>query len=69
MKILKSIDENFVELDLQKEAETAKAILLSDSINKAWIPKSQLEDEPENLQNGLVRIIIPEWLATDKGFV
>ena len=69
MKILKSVDENFVELDLQKEAETAKAILLSDSINKAWIPKSQLEDEPENLQNGLVRIIIPEWLATDKGFV
>jgi len=69
VKILKSIDENFVELDLQKEAETAKAILLSDGINKTWIPKSQLEDEPENLQNGLVRIIIPEWLATDKGFV
>ena len=69
MKILKSIDGNFVELDLQKEAETAKAILFSDGINKTWIPKSQLEDELEILQNGLVRIIIPEWLATDKGFV
>lgn len=69
MKILKSVDENFVELDLQKEAETEKAILFSDGVSKAWIPKSQLEDEPENLQAGLVRIVIPEWLAVNKGFV
>lgn len=69
MKILKSTDGNFVELDLQREAETAKAILVSDGITKEWIPKSQLEDDPENLGNGLVRIIMPEWLAIDKGFV
>lgn len=69
MKILKSVDENFVELDLQKEAETEKAILFSDGTNKAWIPKSQLEDDPENLQGDLVRIVIPEWLAINKDFV
>lgn len=69
MKILKSVDGNFVELTLQKEAETEKAILVSDGINKGWIPKSQLEDDLEDLAGGFIQIIIPEWLAIDKGFV
>ena len=69
MKTLKSPDGNFVELDLQKEAETVAALLLSDGTTKAWIPKSQLEDDPEQLNNGLVRVVIPEWLAVKKELV
>lgn len=68
-KILKSTDKNYVELDLQMKAETAKACLLSDGIEEAWFPKSQMEDEPEQLDNGLTRVIVPEWLAQDKGFI
>lgn len=69
MKTLKSTDKNYVELELQQEAETVAALLLSDGITKAWIPKSQLEDDPEYLNNGLVRVIIPEWLAEKKGLI
>lgn len=69
MKILKSIDGNLAELDLEKEAETSKAILISDGNTECWIPKSQLEDDYEELPSGLIRIIIPEWLAIEKELV
>jgi len=69
MKILQSTDKNYVELDVELIAETERAIKVSDGTTEEWIPKSQLEDEYETLQNGLIRIIIPEWLAIDKGFV
>ena len=69
MKKIKSTDKNYIELDLQQLAETEKAIRVSDGTMAEWIPKSQLEDDPEHLDNGLVRIVIPEWLAQDKGFI
>ena len=69
MKILKSTDQNYVELDLKQVHETDAAILVSDGITKNWVPKSKLEDDPEHLDNGLIRIVIPEWLAIDKGFI
>lgn len=68
-RIIKSVGKNFVELDLQMKAETKKTCLMSDGINEAWFPKSQMEDDPELLGNGLTRIIVPEWLATDKEFI
>jgi len=69
VKLIRSTDKNYVELDLQQEAESDKALMLSDGTNSQWIPKSQLEDDPEYLDNGLVRIVIPEWLAETKGFI
>lgn len=69
MKLIKGSGKNYIELDVKLLAETDKAIRVSDGITTEWIPKSQLEDEAEHLDHGLVRIIIPEWLATDKGFV
>ena len=69
MKVLKSTDKNYVELDLEQLAETGKALRVSDGIITEWVPKSQLEDDPEHLDNGLVRIVIPEWLAMEKGFI
>lgn len=60
---------NTVELDLEKITETDYAILLSDGINEYWIPKSQLQEEPQLLRNNLLKIIIPEWLAIQKEMV
>ena len=69
MKTLKSTDKNYIELELQQVAETPKALLMSDGTTEAWIPKSQLEDEPELLSTGLTQVVIPEWLAEVKGFI
>ncbi len=47
---------------------TTSAILFSDGINEEWIPRSRvlaIESSP----GGLVDILIPEWLAIQKGFV
>ena len=68
-KIIKSTGKNYVELDLQMKAETSKACLMSDGLNEAWFPKSQMGDDPELLSNGLTRIIVPEWLAEEKEFI
>jgi len=53
----------------RKQQSQKKAILVSDGLQSCWIPKSQLEDDPELLENGLFRIIIPQWLAEDKELV
>ena len=67
--MLKTIDQNLCEFDLELVAETPKAICISDGINEGWIPKSQLEDDIEYLQDGLVHIILPEWLAKNKELI
>lgn len=69
MKILKSIDQNYVELELFLKCSTDKAILVSDGIASVWIPKSQLEGDPEPYDMGMIKIIIPEWLAIEKRFI
>ena len=43
--------------------ETEKAYLLSDGAVKAWVPKSQVEDNDDGT------FTMPEWLAQDKGFI
>ena len=68
-KILKSTDKNYVELELEQLAGTPKALRVSDGTITEWVPISQFEDDPEYLDNGLVRIVIPEWLAQNKGFI
>lgn len=68
-KILRSTDKNYVELDVQLVAKSGKAMLVSDGVVEEWVPLSQMEDEPELLDNGLTKIYIPEWLALEKGFI
>lgn len=56
--------EIFVEI----KTETDKAYLASDGDVTEWIPKSQVshfEEKPD----GHAELTIPEWLATEKGFV
>ena len=68
-KLLQSSDKHYLEFEIEIIRETDKAILISDGMAQEWIPKSQLEDDPEKQANGLYFIIIPEWLAIDKGLI
>lgn len=49
--------------------ETDSAILVTDDGGKTkhWLPKSQIEFE--RLDNGLVEVTMPTWLAREKGIV
>jgi len=44
-------------------AETEKAWRLFDGTKKEWVPKSQVEQNPDGT------FTMPEWLAKDKGFI
>jgi len=51
-------------------AETDEAILFFDGVEEMWIPKSQILDMEESDHfPGVVTIVIPEWLATEKGLI
>jgi hypothetical protein len=67
--ISRSTDQNCAELEVELVTETDAACLLSDGINEEWLPKSLLEDDMEHLGNGLVRVVFPEWIAEEKGFI
>lgn len=51
------------------EARTDSAILLNDGDIEEWIPLSQIELEFEVDVGEEVGILMPEWLAFDKGFI
>jgi hypothetical protein len=69
MKRIKDLDGDLCEFDVQLLVETDKALKVNDGVREAWLPKSQLAGEIEHLDNGLVRIIVPEWLAMDKELI
>jgi hypothetical protein len=54
-----------------KHAETAKAILFSDTADEkdaVWLPKSQIEIA-DGAEPRFVTVTLPEWLAKDKGLI
>lgn len=52
------------------ERETDMAILVQTAEGQAWIPKSQIHEDSEVWAEGDRGIlVIPEWLAEDKGLV
>ena len=60
--------------DFEVVAMTSMALLLTDHCGvQVWIPKSQICDESDLASNCGVGdegvLIIPEWLAIDKGLV
>lgn len=67
-------NDDFVEVDVTITHETAKAFkVTTDGVDEIWLPKSQLgsqgtitRDSSEG-DNGTV--ILPSWLAIEKGFV
>lgn len=46
------------------------AILFDDGKRREWVPLSQIED-PEHpvAKNEKIELLIPDWLAKEKGFV
>ena len=54
-----------------QHAETDRAILVSETADKKdarWLPKSQIEIENDG-HNNFITVIMPEWLARDKGLI
>ena len=53
---------NLVELYCEVEHETEKAILVAVEDKRVWLPKSVVELEDD-------MVILPEWLAFEKGLI
>ena len=66
-KTLKSTDMNYVEISAVLLYGTERAYLVTetgDEEDKQWVPKSQLEGEPE-IDKNIITFVIPEWLAIE----
>ena len=64
-------DARHTELTVHLHHETEKAILISDDgddDNAVWIAKSQVEIS-ERLKYNAIEIVLPEWLAKEKGLI
>ncbi|MHB8727606.1 MAG: hypothetical protein ACYC9K_01055 [Sulfuricaulis sp.] len=59
----------FVEITGEIRARTEKALLFWDGDQSVWLPLSQIEDETMLEDGKTVELLIPEWLAKDKGLV
>lgn len=58
-----------IEIDVDILRETEAALLVSDGGRQVWLPKSQIEN-PDDLSPGdSGEIIVPVWLAEEKGLV
>ena len=61
-------NNDLVSVEGEVQHETDQAILVDFGLeDKVWLPKSQLEDWPDVLDFG--DIMLPQWLAEDKGIV
>jgi RNase P/RNase MRP subunit p29 len=72
LKILESLDGNFVEETFALVRETEKALLIEGGKGEVWLPKSQLEEfDIHKATNGeiVVSVVMPEWLAIEKELV
>lgn len=47
--------------------ETDKAILFDDGRHQAWLPRSRIEIN--ETKHGCVVVVMPEWLAINKGLL
>lgn len=57
-------NHDIIEIAGEIQGETEKAYRLFDGEKTEWVPKSQCEwDEKDKTMQ------MPEWLATDKGFI
>ena len=62
--------KGFCYVEVEVRQKTDKAVLVHDGNNQAWIPLSQIEDSNGELEVGnKLELLLPEWLATEKGLV
>ena len=55
-----------VEITADFIRETEKAVLIDDGDNEIWLPKSQIDYA---INDSTIALVLPEWLAVDKGLV
>lgn len=65
---MNEIDGKTVELCGVIRRSTTGAILFSDGIMEEWLPSGQVLDVRDTA-GGLTTIVIPEWLAVERGLV
>ena len=63
--------KEYVEIACEVRYKTDRAVLIHDGAHEAWIPHSQIEDPaPADMEIGShITLLIPEWLAKDKGLI
>lgn len=63
-------DNEICEVACIIEQVRPKAVLVTDTVTKAWMPISQIEnwDADEMAAGCEVVLDVPEWLAIEKGF-
>lgn len=60
----------FIEIACKKLGETENALRIYDGGQSVWIPKSQIEETDHDFDTkGEGTIMLPEWLAIEKGLV
>lgn len=61
---------NLTEIDVEVTARTAKAVLVhtGNKEEAVWLPLSQVELHPTGI-GGIETVVLPEWLALEKGLV
>jgi len=67
MAISNASDFGYVVLEGQTMRETEKAVLINFDDDEQWVPKSLLEDWPD--EDCIGDIIVKEWWARQEGFV
>lgn len=64
---------DLVDLSVEYLHHTDKAVLVKEGKNEVWLPLSQCETEPSDLDSlergDEVEVTCPEWLAKDKGLL
>ena len=65
------MNDSRVEVDVEEIRRTDAAILVRDADDKQiWLPLSQVVIlEEDFLPGGSMKLLIPEWLAIEKGLV
>ena len=57
-------------IDVTVVAATNNAVLLTNGKDEAWIPRSQIVDEEDDLEIGIaIRVELPVWLLAKSGLV
>ena len=64
------MSNKLIEIACVVKVKTSQAWLILDTQgNEAWIPISKIDDYTENDKGAVIGVIIPDWLATDKGLI
>ena len=61
-------DDEAVEISCELVHETDAAVLINDGDQEVWIPLSKVSDRGYG-DDGMYYVMIPEWLANQKGLI